>query len=50
LVWQIKFSRTAEKRLAKLDRIVARRIIAFLRERVSVLDNPRSIGEALKGS
>lgn len=50
MVWQIKFSRTAEKRLAKLDRIVARRIIAFLRERVSVLDNPRSIGEALKGS
>jgi len=50
LVWRIEFSRTAEKRLAKLDRIVARRIIAFMRERVAVLDNPGMIGEALKGS
>ena len=43
-------SETAEKQLAKLDRQVARRIRAFLRERVSVLDDPRSIGDALKGS
>ena len=50
MVWRIEFSRTAEKRLAKLDRIVARRIIAFMRERVAVLDNPGMIGEALKGS
>ncbi len=29
---------------------MARRIVAFLRERVAALDDPRSIGEALKGS
>ena len=29
---------------------MARRILAFLRERVAVLDDPRSVGEALKGS
>lgn len=29
---------------------MARRILAFLRERVSQLDDPRSVGEALKGS
>ena len=29
---------------------IARRIIAFLRERVSVLDDPRAIGKTLKGS
>ena len=33
-----------------MDKQIARRITTFLRERVSVLDDPRSIGEALKGS
>jgi mRNA interferase RelE/StbE len=50
LVWRIDLSETAEKQLAKLDRPVAQRIRSFLRERVSVLDDPRSIGDALKGS
>jgi mRNA interferase RelE/StbE len=50
LVWQINVSETAEKQLAKLDRPVAQRIRSFLRERVAALDDPRSIGEALKGS
>lgn len=50
MVWQIKLDDDAKKDLANLDRQVARRIMAFLRERVAVLDDPRSIGEALKGS
>lgn len=50
LAWQIEFEDGALKELAKLDKPVARRILAFLRERVAVLDDPRSIGEALKGS
>jgi mRNA interferase RelE/StbE len=50
LAWLIEFEREAEKELKKLDKQVARRIIKFLRERVSTLENPRSIGEALKGS
>ena len=50
LVWLIKFDDAAVKELAKLDKQIARRIIGFLRERVAVLDDPRSIGEALKGS
>lgn len=50
MVWQIKVSDTAEKQLGKLDRPVAQRIRTFLRERVAPLDDPRSIGEALKGS
>ena len=29
---------------------MARRILAFLHERVATLEDPRSIGEALKGS
>ena len=50
MVWRIEVSETAEKQLAKLDRPVAKRIRAFLRERIAVLDDPRSIGDALKGS
>jgi mRNA interferase RelE/StbE len=50
LVRQIALSETAQKQLAKLERPVAQRIGSLLRERVAVLDDPRSIGEALKGS
>jgi mRNA interferase RelE/StbE len=50
LAWRIELDDAAKKDLAKLDRQLARRITAFLRERVAVLDDPRSIGEALKGS
>lgn len=50
LAWQIEFDAAAKKELAKLDPQAARRIIGFLRDRVSALEDPRSIGEALKGS
>ncbi|MHB1291213.1 MAG: type II toxin-antitoxin system RelE family toxin [Sulfuricella sp.] len=50
MVWRIEVSETAEKQLGKLDRPVAKRIRAFLRERIAMLDDPRSIGDALKGS
>lgn len=50
MAWRIEFEDAALKELAKLDKPVARRILAFLRERVSQLDDPRSVGEALKGS
>ncbi len=50
MAWLIEFDDASKKDLAKLDKQVARRITQFLRERVAVLDDPRSIGEALKGS
>jgi mRNA interferase RelE/StbE len=53
LAWRIEFDDAAKKelgRLAKRDRQTAQRITKFLRERVAVLEDPRSIGEALKGS
>ncbi|MET3109458.1 mRNA interferase RelE/StbE [Oxalobacteraceae bacterium GrIS 1.18] len=50
MAWQIKFDDASKKDLAKLDKQIAKRITEFLRERVAVLDDPRSIGEALKGS
>ena len=50
MIWSIEFEKATESELKKLDRQIARRIVKFLRERVAVLENPRSIGEALRGS
>lgn len=50
MAWSIELGIPARKDLDKLDPPVARRILTFLFERVSVLDDPRSIGEPLKGS
>ncbi|MDP3230930.1 MAG: type II toxin-antitoxin system RelE/ParE family toxin, partial [Acidovorax sp.] len=50
MAWKVEFDGAAEHDLDKLDPQVARRILSFLFERVSKLDDPRSIGEALKGS
>jgi len=49
LAWRIELHPQAEKELSKLDPEVARKIVRFLRERVAPLEDPRSIGEALKG-
>jgi mRNA interferase RelE/StbE len=48
--WRIELHPSAEKELDKLDNQQAKRILRFLFERVSHLDDPRNIGEALKGS
>jgi mRNA interferase RelE/StbE len=50
MVWTIEFERSAERELDKLGPDAARRILRFLRDRVALLDDPRAIGEALKGS
>jgi mRNA interferase RelE/StbE len=50
MAWRIELSPLAEKNLAQLDRKQAQRILKLLFERVSKLDDARSIGEALKGS
>ena len=48
--WKVELDRAAVRDLGKLDQQAARRILAFLHGRVAALDDPRSIGEALKGS
>lgn len=50
MAWKVELDPAAERELSKLDPQVVRRILAFLHGRVAVLDDPRSIGEALKGS
>jgi mRNA interferase RelE/StbE len=50
MTWRIKFDPAAEKELHKLGRQAAERILRFLSDRVTKLEDPRSVGEALKGS
>ncbi len=49
MAWRIDFAASAAKQLRKLDPAVARRILAFLRERVAAAEDPRVLGAALKG-
>ena len=50
MVWAIEFDEAAKKELARLDRQVARRLLYYLTQRVISLKDPRSVGQALKGS
>jgi len=50
MAWKIELDPAAERELDKLDLPVAKRILKFLYGRVAALDDPRSIGDALKGS
>jgi mRNA interferase RelE/StbE len=50
MAWRIEYDRSVQRDLDKLDQQIARRIVRFMGERVAKLDDPRSIGEALRGS
>ena len=50
MAWKIEIDPTADHELSKLDRQAAKRIIKFLHKRIAPLEDPRIIGEALKGS
>jgi mRNA interferase RelE/StbE len=50
MTWKVEIDPAAVRELSKLDPQIARRILGFLRDRLAVLEDPRSIGEALKGS
>jgi len=49
LAWQIEFDPGALKDLRKIDKPIQVRLLGFLRSRLSTLNDPRSIGEALSG-
>ncbi len=49
MAWKIEFLPQAEKDLEALDRQTIRRILKFLESRIKPLDDPRTIGEPLKG-
>ncbi len=50
MVWRVELDPAADRELNKLDPQTTRGILSFLHDRVAILDDPRSIGEALKGS
>ena len=50
MAWHVEFDEAAKKELSKLDPQVAKRVVQFIRERILPLEDPRSIGQALKGS
>jgi len=47
LAWVVEFDPDAVKDLKKLDKQVQVRILEFLRERLTRLENPREMGEPL---
>lgn len=50
MVWAIEIEPPVAREFNKLDPQIVRRILIFLHDRVAALDDPRSIGEALKGN
>ncbi|WP_295528897.1 type II toxin-antitoxin system RelE/ParE family toxin, partial [Novosphingobium sp. Chol11] len=49
MAWRIELADSAAKQLRKLGPQIAARILTFLRDRIAPLEDPRSIGEALRG-
>ena len=49
MAWRIEFVPAAAKELKKLGKAEAERIITTLEKRIAVLDDPRTLGSALKG-
>ena len=49
MAWTIELGRLAERELDRLDPQTACRILIFLNDRIAPLDDPRSVGQALKG-
>jgi mRNA interferase RelE/StbE len=49
LVWRIELTASAVEQLSRLDKIEARRVTLFLRQRLATLDDPRATGKALNG-
>jgi len=50
MAWKVELSGLARRNLADLDRQAGVRILNFMSQRLAKLDDPRSIGEALKGA
>ena len=50
MAWRIEFDPAAQKELGKLDHQASARILKSLSGRLAPMDDPRAIGEALKGA
>ena len=50
MAWSVELAQSADRELGKLDHQHRKRILKFLHERVAKLEDPRSLGKALRGS
>ena len=50
MAYRVELAESADRELGKLDAQSRKRILKFLQQRVAKLENPRSIGAALRGS
>ena len=49
MAWRVEFAKEAQKDLLKFDALGRDRILRFLAERAETTDNPRNLGQALRG-
>ena len=49
MAWRIEFDPRALDELKRLDKTVQVRIVKTIRERIAPLENPRILGQALRG-
>jgi mRNA interferase RelE/StbE len=49
LAWKIEYTDTARRQLRRIDKTAARRILDYMDERVSIVENPRTLGNGLRG-
>ncbi|AIL13810.1 toxin RelE (plasmid) [Candidatus Paracaedimonas acanthamoebae] len=49
-LWTLEFSDEALKQLKKLDKQISAKIVAFVKERISGLKDPRTLGKPLTGN
>jgi mRNA interferase RelE/StbE len=50
LAWTIEYTDVARTQLRKLDKAAARRILDYMDRRIGPLEDPRSLGKALRGA
>jgi mRNA interferase RelE/StbE len=50
MAWRVELSRSADQELGRMDPQHSRRILKFLQQRVSKLEDPRSVGQSLQGA
>ena len=49
MAWRIEFLPQAARELGRIDKADRQRILRFLRDRLAPREDPRSLGEALRG-
>lgn len=48
--WKVEFTKAALKDIKKLDHLIQKRIYNFMNEKISQLENPKTLGESLEGN